>query len=129
MIDEAFLKKLIESGPEVLAYFTIQSIGAFCWSMEHDMADGRIPEKDWPAIDTDIKRARIEQLEVVKSLKLYGVESVAEDGKPSKDYWKWYRFWNDYVNSLTDQEFHELDQALTQELDVSTFKPKGSWKD
>jgi len=82
--DEADQKtrKQIEEADELGLYFMINEIGGFVWRMNHDMADGRIPEKDWPMIDEEIARLRPLQTFAVSQLTRIGVETpLKEDGK------------------------------------------------
>jgi hypothetical protein len=124
MFEEATLQALCETDPEIQVYFAIQVIGGFVWRMEHDMADGRIPEADHPAIDADIVIARGEQLKLVRSLTRFGLTTpIEEQGAPTKEYWAWYKKWNNYVENLSNEQFDELDKALSAHDDVSMWKP------
>jgi hypothetical protein len=130
MYDETFLKELVETSPEIAVYLSIQGIGSFCFYMSHDMADGRIPEERWEAIDKDILKAREDQVVIVKSLTSFGLSKPLDDeNKPTSDYWKWYKWWNIYVESLSDDDFKKMDASLTKKEEVSIWRPKGNWKE
>jgi hypothetical protein len=51
-----------------------------------------------------------------------------ESGALTDDYWRWYKWWAEYVRGLGDKEFRELDKAMTEEQDVSRWRPQGDWR-
>lgn len=61
-------RRQIEQSDELHLYFAIQETGGFIWHMEHDMGNGRIPEKDWPLIDAEIAKIRPLQIYAVSQL-------------------------------------------------------------
>jgi len=129
--DEADQKtrKQIEEADELGLYFMINEIGGFVWRMNHDMADGRIPEKDWPMIDEEIARLRPLQTFAVSQLTRIGVETpLKEDGKsPTDEYWAWFRWWDGYIKGLPEDQWKELESAYPNG-DYSKFRPEGEWK-
>ena len=124
----ALFAALLENGQEIELYMFIESAGGFIFYMEHDMADGRIPEKDWPAIDRDIANVRAQQLLVAAKLTRFGITANLPDGSTSTDYWKWYHWWSNYIRSLSDEEYQFLNRAISQKKDLSTWQPQGSWQ-
>ena len=71
-----------------------------------------------------VKRFGVDPVLVKRYNPLYKEEMEA----PSDDYWKWYHWWKEYITSLSDQQFRELDRALEANQDVSTWRPKGDWR-
>ncbi len=123
MFQEDKLVDILENGQEIVIFFMIEQIGAFCFYMNHDMADGRIPEHQHAAIDADIASAQSQQVRLVKSLDRFGASLVDDQGKPSEEYWKWYRKWKNYTTSLSNDEFERLDKAISNGDDLSDWKP------
>jgi hypothetical protein len=98
--------------------------------MNHEMSHDRISEKDIPAIEADVVKAAAEVVTMARGLTRFGlVQPLKEDDRPTEEYWKWYRWWNNYVESLSGDEFGKLDKALSDNGDVSCWRPKESWKD
>lgn len=129
MFDEIVLNSILEEGPEVLAFLVIDTIGGFCFYMNHDMADDRIPAEYHQSIDLDIAKAIAEQVRVVKSLTRFGVERPLDDQeRPTREYWSWFTWWKNYIQGLSEEQFHLLDLALANKEDVSAWRPEGSWK-
>jgi len=125
--EDSNLKRIVENGPEIYAYMYIQQLGGAIWRLNHDAADGRIP--DSPKIDRDIAEMRKQQLELIKSLSKYGVEPLNEDGHPTEQYWKWYHWWNNYIEGLPQIDWQRLDKEMSENIDVSNWRPPGSWKE
>ncbi len=97
--------------------------------MNHDMADGRIPEADHPAIDVDVQKARDESKQIVLSLTRFGLTSPTdENGSPTPEYCSWYRWWDSYEHSITPEQFKQLERVLESKSDLSAWRPEGSWK-
>lgn len=115
----------IESMNELELYFFIDTCGAFMWRMNHDMCDGRIPEKDWPGIDRDIVDVRAQQMTAVRRLPEFGVASLDAENKPTPEYWVWFRTWDAWKKGLADADWRTVDAAVTRGLtadEVSSYK-------
>jgi len=70
-----------------------------------------------------------EQKEAVAHLTRFGLAKPTEDdGRPTPEYWKWYRWWDGYIKSLSEEEFSALEVALDKGVDVSKWRPTGSWQ-
>lgn len=110
---------------ELDLYFIIDSMGAFIWRMNHDMAHGRIPNNDHAGIDRDVMATGERQKLAVKQCSRFGIQVEDEDGKTSDAYWTWYRMWDGWKKALTDSEWREVDDALSvglSEADVERYK-------
>ena len=117
---------IIKNMSEIELYFLIDAIGYLRWRLNHDMADGRIPEEKWPPLDKTILEVAEKQHAAVSELVRFGISPFQEDGKsPSKEYWKWFHKWDNYIKKeLSKEEFDELDQKLSANEDVSNYRPK-----
>ena len=133
MLKKEQLAKMVGQGPEVLVYMAIEYIGGFIWRMNHDMAHGRIPQEDHASIDRDIASARPEQIELVKCLTRFGVESpLDEEDNPTKDYRKWYSWWSQWHKGMPDEEWEELNAIIDQDMsddEIARCRPEGRWQD
>ena len=118
----------LETCPEIILYFFIDQCGEFVWRMNHDMADGRIPQKDHAAIDQDILKIQKQQQEAVQHLPRFGIaKPTEENGAPTSDYWQWYRAWDGWKKGMTNAEWQEVDTALSRGLtedELVKFRPK-----
>lgn len=124
-IDPEF-KQVCEQAPEILLYYTISSLGAFMWKMQHDLADGRIEESELVAKDLILAQEKIEF--AVDQIKRFGVEKPKDNGRATPEYWAWFRWWDQYAKSLSDEDFRKLDQALTAKENVDAWHPHGDWR-
>jgi hypothetical protein len=130
------VEELLKQG-EIQYYFLINECGGFIWRMNHDLADDRIdlptdPEERKKAIteiDNDIKEMRTIQAFVVSKLPDVGVQNpLMDDSKPSEEYWKWFHWWNDYVNSMSQEKWSELSIKIEAKEDISAWRPSGDWR-
>lgn len=134
MFEKKELQRICENGAEVMLYHIINQLGGFIFYMNHDMADGRIPESDWPSIDAEIKMAQEEIQFAVDHTTRFGVTQPRDtEGRATPAYWKWFSWWDNYAKSLSDEKFHQLDEALktsgglpTDEL--NKWQPEGDWQ-
>ncbi len=98
----------LKKQPETeLEYFrAIESLGAFIWTMEHDLADGRIEDSEG-GIDNDIQKFRRISKKLVSELKeKFGVippeeypnTEIGKTPPPAPEgktyYWDWYKKMN-----------------------------------
>lgn len=117
---------------ERMAYFFIDQCGAFIWRMNHDMADGRIEAKHHAGIDGDIMRVRERQQEAVAALTRFGLKPVDDAGRPTAEYWAWYRWWDSWKKGMSNEEWRECDSAMTRGMtpeEDARFRPSGDWRD
>jgi hypothetical protein len=133
MFQEEMLEKVVENGPEVLVYFMINHIGSFQWRMNHSMMHGRITEGH-AEIHEDMQRGHEQQKQLIRSLPKYGVaKPLEDDDKPTGEYWKWFRWWNDWAqHTLTRDEWEaiegEIQLDMTEEQ-IARCRPPGDWRE
>lgn len=109
---------------EPTTYFLINECGHFLFRMNHELADGRIDEEDKPAILTDMTGIREVQAFAVENLGRFGVDPKSVEERDKGEYWKWYRFWDDWKEILTDEEW-----AVVATGEYEDYLPKGKWND
>lgn len=120
-INESAQKKPIEQASEVELYFIIDCAGYMMWRLNHDAADGRIPNA---GVDESIKSIHDTQQEAVNQLTRFGISPFLEDGKsPSKAYWDWYYRWDKYIKNLSPKEYTEIEDQINNG-DPSKIKVK-----
>ena len=116
----------VEQMNEVELYFVIDYCGGFIWRMNHDMADGRIPMSEHAAIDADIEKMRVQQLDAVRQLPRVGVAMPLDaENRPTPEYWTWYRTWDAWKKGMTEERWREVDAAMTRGLtadEISAYK-------
>jgi hypothetical protein len=117
MFEEEQFQQLCKSCPEILLYFTINELGGFIWRMNHDMADFRIAAEDHPAVSQDVTKAQVQIQFAVDQTTRFGVSmprnTESSNGGATPEYWTWFQRWDDYVKSLTDEQFKELNSVMT----------------
>jgi hypothetical protein len=116
---------------EIQAYFLINQIGGIIWRMNHDMADGRIPEEEHPKIDEELARISKTQIQAISSLHRFGVTQPFRDAnqQPSGAYVAWFKWWDSYVKGLSEGVWRVLEARVNHQLDVSEYRPEGDWHD
>jgi hypothetical protein len=107
-------KKNIKEFNEIELYFFIEECGFFCWRMNHDMADGRIPQKDHAALDADIVAIQKKQVEAIKELPRIGIECPLDEAdRPTTNYWLWYRKWHKWHLDMSSESWDNVNRVLT----------------
>jgi hypothetical protein len=128
--NKKFIDSLIETKNEIKIYFLIDGLGGIIWRLNHDMGDGRIEKSEWPKLDKDIVlMAEVQQYAVAKLL-TFGVNNPYLDEKknPGPEYWAWFHWWNDYIKGMPEEEWRILDNKMSDNEDISTYRPAGSWQ-
>ncbi len=95
---------------EVDTYFLIDSCGAFMWHMGHEMAHGRIPSEDHAAIQEEINKVSDLQKYAVDNLQRFGVDPASANDRENGDFWKWINFWNNWKNTMPDENWSAMNQ-------------------
>jgi len=114
---------------EIDSYFLIDECGAFMWRMNHEMSHGRIPQESYADVDEDIKNVSELQKFVVDNLTRFGVDPESANDKKNGDYWKWYRFWDNWKKSLSDEDWETMNQLMKNNEPYDKYLPTGTWKD
>lgn len=106
-------EKALKDFNELELYFLIEECGYFCWRMNHDMADGRIPQSEHANLDASIAIVRKRQIEAIQELTRFGVEQpLKEDGGGSGAYWAWYNKWKNWHRGMSDEQWQEVNAAI-----------------
>lgn len=121
-------KKLIASCAELDLFLIIDQIGYIIWRTEHDLADGRIEYKEWDENDKYVMQAEIE-LAVGQSNR-FGVRPFENDSvQPTQNYFKWYRCWKSYVESMSQEEWQIVSGLIDTGKDYSKYRPSIDWRE
>ena len=117
----------IKSMSELDLYLMIESMGAFIWRCNHDMADNRMEY-------VDLTEYNYAQEILVYQTTRFGVElAEPEMGKhiePTESYYAWYKFYSNHFRyTLTDEEWDAFQDARRNGEDVSQYMPAGDWRD
>ena len=114
---------------ETDSYFLIDECGAFIFRMSHEMAHGKIPEESHAAIREDIIGVREVQKFVVDNLMKFGVDPKSAEDRKDGDYWKWFRFWDNWKKSLSDEDWNTINMLIKNNKSYDKHLPEGTWKD
>lgn len=126
---EVLFERQCKEFQEIGLFYFIRELGGFIWHLNHDMADGRIPEEEHGAIDADIAKMNKQLMFAAEQLKRFSVKKSFIDGKMTKEYRAWYDWWDKYEKSLSEEDFISIEQALARKEDVGKWRPKGHWKE
>ena len=124
---ELEFKKDVAKFDEINCYFLINLIVGVVWRHNHDASHGRSvgPEKE-------IQTLRIKQVHVCLELTRFGftpTKGEEENYAPTEDYWKWFRWWDEYAqHTLTNEEWRVLEKKMDNKEDVSAYRPEGNWR-
>jgi len=125
------LRKQIEGAEESMLYFFINHAGGVSFYVRHDSADGR----PWAPSISESMKVEEDMFQIqrhcIEQLKVRGIitEPVGDDNFPTKEYWKWFRWWHSYVEGLSYEEWRVFETALNAHVDVSKWRPEGDWRD
>lgn len=128
----------LEECDEYEVWGTIQNLGNFIFYTNHNLAHGRIDgcgnydaRKD---IYEDLENAQYALEYAVYFTKKFGVTfnrepKAGEHIQRSESYNKWYRFWNDHFNNMSDEDYKEFERLQRKGEDVSKYLPKARWNE
>lgn len=137
----------VKTFPEELVFFSIDSLSGFAWRLEHDAADGRIPNDE--SIDRGLAALRAKVDAAVDQLARFGIKARISGeehyelnirghpllekfcprdsciGKkfPSPEYWAWYRRWAEWKNGLSQEKWDRLNTKLSRGESIEEFNP------
>ena len=120
-------KEQIDKASEEILYFIINDLGGLIWRINHDVSDGRIDE--YPNMLEDLKNMRETQNYCVSLLTKFGVDPKSVNDRENGSYWKWFHFWDNWKNNLTNEQWEQLDNKISKEEDYSEFLPTNKWND
>ena len=123
--------ELCNNGDEAQLYHLINWLGGIKWRTNHDAADGRL--KMTPELQNELYEIQYSQEYAVLKTTRFGTTIPAPDKEGehvprAEPYDRWFRWWKDYFESMSDEEFREYDKATSAKEDVSRFRPAGDWK-
>jgi CO dehydrogenase/acetyl-CoA synthase beta subunit len=109
-LNESAQKKPLEQMSEVELYLLINTASYIQWRMNHDAADGRIPNE---GIDESIKNLYQIQKNAMKQLKRFDITPFTKNGKTSSDAYKqWFHKWDKYVKNLSQDDYDKLEEQI-----------------
>jgi|AntAceMinimDraft_10_1070366.scaffolds.fasta_scaffold08558_12 hypothetical protein len=116
---------------EINTFFLIDECGAFIFRMTHDMNKGRIPIQDFAGINYDVQNVHKTQKFVVSNLHRFGIDPKSTIDNENGDYWKWYRFWNNWKRELSDEDWKKINVIIKENsnADLTEFLPTKKWND
>jgi len=117
-------KKDILSMDEVTTYFLVNECGSFLFNMNHQLADGKIPEESKDDILKDMINIRVIQKFTVDNLGRFGIDPESAHDKENGEYWKWFKFWDKWKTDLSEDEWRIVSTGHYKE-----YLPKTTWKD
>ena len=116
---------------EIDVWKKIETIGGSLFWANHDAGDGRIELSQRDKEKMEDMQYVLEYL--VYYTRKFGVTfnsepKIGEHIQRSDDYNEWYRFWNDYVQSWTDEQMNDFIKRRQRGQDFSDLLPKTNWK-
>ena len=109
---------------ELDLWVLIEQVGHQRRDLEQRMKAG---EKD---LREELDEYKEWQRKAMEQLTRYGVEHPYKEGtkKASEEYWRWYRWWKAYLDGMPGKEAKELQRRLSEQQDVSEYRPEGDWR-
>jgi hypothetical protein len=143
MLKQSILDELAKMR-EIELYAAIDTYGGLVWRLRHDasrdFARGNLPEPSYRAMMDAAAENEEAVTAAVKQTVRFGVaQPFVDKERPvelggglittgSEDYWKWFRWWKGYVESINDEQAAAIKKALTANEDVSMYRPEGDWR-
>lgn len=125
----------VENFQEWQFYSFIQDLGRTIFYINHYAADHawEISEEENVKMTKELNehQYRIEYL--VAKLKRFGVDvgepTAGKHISKGEGYWKWYEFWENHFDSMSDEEREEFNRRCANNEDITEFLPKTSWNE
>lgn len=115
---------------EVDLYMVIDTIGGCIWRIRHEIGRGNIEQT--PKIDKELAEMHETCIQMIEQLTRFGLKPLDENNRPTEDYWKWFRNWDQWKKGLSDEEWRAFDCAYTRGLteeEKQQYQPVGRWQD
>jgi hypothetical protein len=123
----AEFEQMCKGCTEIQLYFYIYRLGGYIWSVNHELSDGRMLES--PEIKASLEEAQRKVEIAVDQTERFGVKQPRnEDGGATIEYWRWFRWWDGYINGLSPAKQERLVEAIDQGKNVSRWRPKTDWR-
>jgi hypothetical protein len=125
--NENHARKLAESGHEFEVFSYIEFIGRNNWLMGHERKKGNITDKDWEYIEQEVKMFYEVRNNLVKAVApKFGID--IDDDKGPNSFGKWYTFWKDWKDGLSDEQWKRLQNAICNKEPIYQFLPNTNWR-
>ena len=87
-------------------------------------------EQNYPEWDKNDKYVfQAEKELAVEQTSRFGVQPFEPNSvKPTEQYFKWYKWWKDYIDGMSKEEWDNVRGAIENKEDVSKYRPNGDWK-
>ena len=122
----------IDGLEEYLIYFAINDLGGYIWSINHRHSR-RVDILTADELES-LKKSQYQLEYLVNKTRKFGVEFSREPQKGqhverSESYNKWFKFWNNHFEKMSNIDFYQFDMKLSKGEDVSEYLPKTKWNE
>lgn len=122
------MKAQIDTYPEIAIWMLIDTTGRQVYEMKNHLEKFVDQKEDVPPeLLTQILHCEAIQAYAASKVSDFGVQFENEIMGVQGNYWKWYEWWRNYVNSLGEDEMAAIDSAIKNGEDVSEYRPEKSW--
>lgn len=124
---EEFKKEVIDM-KEFELFLTIESLGSVRFREKHEFFNGRLKMSE-ADFNKNQEYYHALQQECLFMLKKFDVDYESVNDKPNGNYWKWYKFWKEWMDSFSDQGWKNFTIKFQQKENVEDLLPKKKWNE
>lgn len=136
MLTLRVLRRKCNAVTEIGFFLFIFEISQAIAIVEHETKLGRIftGAYAWNSIIDDLEAAKNEKESAIVKLTRFGLTNPIRLPNLylpycySPEFYRWFKWWEDYFYSLNDVELVDLEKSRLNGLDLSEWYPTGSWK-
>jgi len=92
------------------------------------MANGSISSEDHPEVLKDMESVKETQLFIINNLGRFGIDPESTKDRENGDYWKWFRFYDNWKKGLSEIDWKIVSNAIKNNLPFNELLPTNTWK-
>ena len=119
-------KENIKDIQEFELFLCIHDIGGMIWRHRHEFFHGRL------LISEENYENTLEYLNKVQEVNIsilpnFSVDPKSVEDRKNGEYWKWYTFWKEWMDSFSDEKWAKFGKAMKKKENLTKFLPKEKW--
>lgn len=109
-------------------FFYIESLGYIKWREIHDYNDGRINMSEEVFLENQEYYAAIQNV-CINVLNKFDIDLESIKNRKDGDYWKWYRYWKNWMREFSDEEWQKISKKLEKKESIENLLPLKKWNE
>lgn len=119
-------KAYLLTAPEISIFLVCYSMRNTMLELEHEHQQGLVPQEEFFSRFNTVLAQFTETADATHRFDI--VLPVTELGRFSPSFWRWFHWWDNYLDGLTHRERVRLERLAMDRLPgIDTYRPPGDW--